>query len=281
MSAPENVGGPERTEGGPENAGTPGTPRPGGPDSGEELETRSDVVNRVIDAAVTYPSKGIHKRVDRLREANPNASPERIVELLERDYLKQVARVGGTVGATAAVPAFGTAVAVGLAGVQFAEFLTDSALHVMAVADVHGVPLDDVERRRALLLSTLLGEAGAAAVQQELGVSGLYWARALISKVPLASVRSLNARLRRMVLRQTARSGGRVALGRLLPFGVGAVIGYAGARRMGREVVAGARSAFGPAPRRFARERGEVLRMAEIEVLDGREAADWTVPDPS
>lgn len=230
--------------------------------------TRGQIIWQVVDLAVRLPSRGIHRRVDRHRAREPGASPQRIVERLEREYLGQVARVGGTVGATATVPAVGTAAAVGLAGVQFAEFLTDSALHVMAVADVHGVPLDDVERRRTLLLATLLGEEGAAAVQQELGYSGVFWARSLLTKVPIGSVRTLNRRLRGMVVKQGARSGGRVALGRLLPFGIGAVIGYAGARRMGKDVVTGARAAFGPAPARFSRERGEVLRLAHVEVLE-------------
>nr|NLD41107.1 hypothetical protein [Actinomycetales bacterium] len=237
--------------------------------------SRLQIIGQVLDLAVRLPSRGIHRRVDRHRGKEPHASPQRIVARLEREYLGQVGRVGGTVGATAAVPAVGTAAAVGLAGVQFAEFLTDSALHVMAVADVHGVPLDDVDRRRTLLLATLLGEEGAAAVQQELGYSGVFWARSLLTKLPIASVRGLNRRLRGMVLKQGARSGGRVALGRLLPFGIGAVIGYTGARRMGREVVTGARSAFGPAPSTFSRERGEVLRLAHVEVLeDERDTPD-------
>lgn len=220
----------------------------------------------LIDKAVTIPSEKIHRHVDGLRRANPGASPARIVELLEKEFLRSSARKGGAVGATAAVPAVGTATAVVLTGVQVAAFFADAARHVMAVADIHGVPLDDVERRRTLLLASLLGEEGAAAVQKQVGVGTLYWGRTLLTKLPIRTVSLINAQLRRRAAKVGAQVGARAFFARLAPFGVGAVIGWQANKAMAKDVTKGVRSAFGPPPPRFSREVGQVPRMATVEL---------------
>lgn len=69
--------------------------------------------------------------------------------------------------------------------------------------------------------------------------------------MPTGTIRRVNTRLTRQLFRrQLARQSG-LALGRLVPFGIGAVIGVTGARALGRTVVDGARRAFGPAPAAF------------------------------
>jgi hypothetical protein len=42
-------------------------------------------------------------------------------------------------------------------------------------------------------------------------------------------------------------------LGRILPFGIGAVVGWVGARALGHTVIAQSRVAFGTPPERFPR----------------------------
>jgi hypothetical protein len=220
----------------------------------------------LIDRAVTIPSERIHHHVDALRRANPTATPSGIVALLEKEFLTKSARKGGVVGATAAVPAVGTASAVVLTGAQVAAFFADAAKHVMAVADVYGVPIDDVERRRSLLLASLLGEEGAAAVQRQLGVGTIYWGRTLLTKLPIRTVSLINAELRRRAAKQGAAVGARALFGRLAPFGIGAVIGWHGNKAMAKDVAKGVRGAFGPLPSGFSREVGQVSRLARMEV---------------
>jgi hypothetical protein len=58
--------------------------------------------------------------------------------------------------------------------------------------------------------------------------------------------------LTRRLMRFGFMRGGALALGRLVPFGVGAVIGYQGTRVIAKNVVEGVQEAFGPAPARFA-----------------------------
>ena len=65
---------------------------------------------------------------------------------------------GGAVGATAAAPAVGTGVALALTASDIATFFGASAAFALAVASVHGIEVEDADRRRALLLTTILGE---------------------------------------------------------------------------------------------------------------------------
>ncbi|WP_454051032.1 hypothetical protein [Cellulomonas sp. Marseille-Q8402] len=215
---------------------------------------RTPLVDAALDRAVTIPSATIHAHVDSVRRRNPEASPQEIVEALEREYLLVVQGTGGAVGAAAAAPAVGTGVAMALTIGDVATFFGASAAFALAVASVHGIDVEDAERRRALLLATILGESGAKAVTDVgtlTGLRGVNVARQLLTRMPTGTIRRVNARLTRQLFRkQLARQSG-LALGRLVPFGIGAVIGVTGARALGRTVVDGARQAFGPAPARF------------------------------
>jgi hypothetical protein len=55
-----------------------------------------------------------------------------------------------------------------------------------------------------------------------------------------------------MVRTQVAKQTG-VAIGRLIPYGIGVVVGITGARSLGRTVIRGARASFGPPPATFPR----------------------------
>ena len=208
-------------------------------------------VDAALDKAVTIPSATIHAHVERIRRRNPGADPQQVVRLLEKEYLNVVAATGGAVGVAAAAPSVGTGVAAALTVGDVATFFGASAAFALAVASVHGIEVQDVERRKALLLATLLGESGARAVGDTAGISTVRVARNLLTRMPLGTVRAVNSQLtRRMVKRQAAKQGA-LALGRLTPFGIGLAIGVVGGRALGKTVVGGARIAFGPAPETF------------------------------
>jgi len=211
------------------------------------------LLDAALDKAVTVPSASIHAHVASVRRRNPGADPQHVVRLLEREYLTVVTATGGAVGVAAAAPSVGTGVATALTVSDVATFFGASAAFALAVASVHGIEVDDAERRKALLMATLLGEPGAAVVSDAAGITTVRVARTLLTRLPLGTVRRVNAQLaKRLVKRQVVKQGG-LALGRLAPFGIGLLIGVAGGRALGRTVVTGARTAFGPAPERFDR----------------------------
>lgn len=207
----------------------------------------------VLDAALDVPTAAVRAWVDRVRQQHPGATPTEVVALLEKRYLLAVGASGGAVGATASLPVVGTGAALALTAGQLGAFLAASATLALAVADVHGIASEDRVRRRALLLTSLLGEKGPRLLEEQLGLSSVTWGRALMLRMPVATVRTVDRVVRKRVVAATAGRTSSVLLGRLLPFGLGALIGYQGARMMGGSMVAGVREAFGPAPAVFVR----------------------------
>ncbi|MCU1431188.1 MAG: hypothetical protein JWP95_293 [Actinotalea sp.] len=210
-------------------------------------------VDSAFDRAVALPSAAIHAHVDRLRKRNPYASPAQIIALLEKQYLLAVSTSGGAVGAAAAAPAVGTGVGMALTTGEVAAFFAASSAFALAVADVHGIGVEETARRRTLLLATVLGEQGAQTVGTETGVATTAWAKTLLLNMPTTTIRRVNGALAKRLLRRQAGKQGALAIGRLAPFGIGAVIGATGARALGKTVVSGAQRAFGPPPLQFAR----------------------------
>lgn len=231
------------------------------------------LLDALLDKAVTLPSHAIRAHVERVRARNPQASPEQVVRYLEKEYLTVVAAAGGAVGAAAAFPAVGTGVGIALTSSDIATFFASSAAFALAVADVHGIAVDDVGRRRALLLATVLGDKGARDVENAVGGSTVAWGKVLLTSMPQGTLRKVNKALtNRFVRTQLAKQGG-LAIGRLAPFGIGAVVGVAGGRALGHGVVAQSRRAFGPPPVTFPRV---------LEVLPGGsdDAPPLLVPAP-
>ncbi|WP_421742060.1 hypothetical protein [Cellulomonas sp.] len=211
------------------------------------------LVEAALAKAVTVPSATIHAHVDSLRRRNPEATPEQLVRLLEKEYLLVVQSTGGAVGATAAAPAVGTGVALALTASDVATFFAASAAFSLAVASVHGIEVEDADRRRALLLTTILGDSGGKIITDGAELTSVSVARALLTRMPMATVRKVNTTMtRRLVRTQLTKQTG-LAVGRLIPFGIGLVVGVAGARALGKNVIEGARKAFGPPPLTFPR----------------------------
>ncbi|SDS20579.1 hypothetical protein SAMN04489860_1034 [Paraoerskovia marina] len=223
------------------------------------------VLDAVLGRAVTIPSTAVRAHVDSVRRRNPGASPAQILDLLEREYLAVVSTTGGAVGAAAAIPAVGTGAALLLTGSDVATFFGASAAFSLAVADVHGIAVDDVERRRALLLASVLGEKAARDVEKAAGGSTIAWGKLLVTKMPQGTLKQVNRALSSRFLRTQLVKQGGLAMGRIVPFGVGAVVGVAGGRALGHGVIAQSRTAFGAPPERFPRI---------LEVVEGGGADD-------
>lgn len=220
---------------------------------------------RLIDRAVTIPSQRIRSYVDSVRRAHPDADPEEIIQILTSRYLWAVSGSGGAVGAAAAFPVVGTTAALALTAGQVTAFLAASSALCLAVAEVHGIGTEDAARRRVLLLSTLLGERGPRLLEQQLGLSTATWGKVLLTRLPVATVKTVNRTLRGKMAKTVVAKGSTVFLGRLLPFGIGAVVGFVGSRAMGKNLVVGLAQAFGRPPATFAREVGEAPETEEIE----------------
>jgi len=207
---------------------------------------RSTALERALDKAIAIPASRIEERVARMRRDRPGADAAELVELAGARFRRDAGLSSGAVGASAAIPAIGTGAAAALTVGQSAAFMASAVTYVLTVAEIQGVHVVDADRRRALVLSALLGKEGSEAVQGQLGLSSMFWAAQVLMQMPLPSVKSINARLIKRVAKRSAAKGGALALGRLLPFGIGAAIGWSGGRALANQVIEGAQAALGP-----------------------------------
>lgn len=208
-------------------------------------------LDRVL--AIQRPVVLAHLRSIRLR--HPGASAADIVRILERRYLTAVTTGGAAVGATAVVPGIGTGVTLALSGVETVAFLEATALFAQSVTEVHGIPVGDPDRARALVLTLMLGKEGVDLVAQLAGQAAgkgptrdRYWGELVTKTLPRAAVGPLVDRLKTSFIHQFAARGGASWIGKALPFGIGAVVGGAGNNILGRRVLVNSRRAFGAPP---------------------------------
>ena len=198
---------------------------------------RSTALERALDKAIAIPASRIEERVARMRRDRPGADAAELVEMAGARFRRDAGLSSGAVGASAAIPAISTGAAAALTVGQSAAFIASAVTYVLTVAEIQGVHVVDTERRRTLVLSALLGQ---------LGLSSMFWAAQLLMQMPLPSVKSINAHLIKRVAKRSAAKGGALALGRLLPFGIGAAIGWKGGRALANQVIEGAQAALGP-----------------------------------
>jgi hypothetical protein len=191
--------------------------------------------------------------VERLRRANPGAVPAVIVSKLEKRYLAAVTASGAAVGSAAVLPGIGTVAVLSAAAGETAVFLEATAFFALAVAAVHGVPAENRERRRALVLAVLVGDDTKHAITELIGpgrTSGAWLAEGVAS-LPMPALSQLNSRLLKYAVRRYALRRGALLLGKMLPIGIGAIVGAVGNRAVGKKIVRNARRAFGTPPARW------------------------------
>lgn len=243
------------------------------PAGSEEHPFTIRALDRVL--AIQRPVVLAHLRSIRLR--HPSASAGDIVRILERRYLAAVTTGGAAVGATAVVPGIGTGITLALSGVETVAFLEATTLFAQSVAEVHGIPVSDPDRARALVLTLMLGKEGVDLVAQLAGQaagrgptrSG-YWGELVTKSLPRAAVGPLVDRLKSTFIRQFAARGGASWIGKALPFGIGAAIGGAGNNILGRRVLVGSRRAFGAPPPAVPPELEPRPGADKIERVAGR-----------
>ena len=223
---------------------------------------------RLIDGALGVQRPLVLAHVRNLRRRYPSASPADLIKILENNYLAAVTTGGAAVGASSAVPGIGIAASLGLSAVETAVFLEVSGLFAQAVTEVHGIAVEDPDRARALVMTMILGSGGtdlvrqlAAQVTGEAKPKNANWGELITKTLPSTAMGSIADRIKSMFLRRFAKAQGGRVLGRVIPFGIGAVVGGAGNHALGKKVITNARTAFGPPPEVFPPGLEPVFRV--------------------
>ncbi len=223
----------------------------GGP--ADDPSVAAKVLSQIIERGTRVQGPAVKAYVDRLRKQSPDASPAEIIGRLERHYLGAVMASGAAVGSAAAFPGLGTLAAASAVAGETVVFLEATSVYVLAVAEVHGIPVEHRERRRALVLSVLVGQDSKRAIADLIGPGRTKgaWIADGAATLPLPAVSQLNSRLLKYFVKRYTLKRGALAFGKLLPVGIGAVVGGVGNRLMGKRIVANAQNAFGTARPRW------------------------------
>lgn len=238
---------------------------------------RNGAVEKAVIEALDHGSRlqapAVAKYVARLRRAHPEETPAQIIDRLERQYLLAVTGSGSAVGASAAVPGVGTIAALAAVSAETTFFMEASALFTLAVAAVHGIRPEDAPRRRAMVLSVVLGDSGMEIVQKTVGSSAKNWGTVFANKVPGLSGMN-DSLVKRFIVRFLTKRAALMA-GKVVPAGIGAVIGGVGNRALGKSTINNARKAFGPPPHHFADDMVVDAELAPAPEQPGKTAARW------
>ncbi|MEM6105608.1 hypothetical protein AAHS21_04950 [Mycobacterium sp. 050272] len=247
MSARRTRSGPwslRRTEPPPEHV-------PSGRSGRPKASTRA--LAQVIERSSRAQGPAAEALVARLRRANPDASPAEIVTKLENRYLTALMASGAAVGSAATFPGVGTLTAMSAGAGETVFFLEATAIFVLSTALVYGIPADHYERRRALVLSVLVGDDSKRAIGELIGPARTNggWLAEGMASLPLSSLGRFNTRMLKYFVKRYALRRGALMFGKMLPVGIGAVVGGGGNRIIGKKIIRNARHAFGPPPVRW------------------------------
>ena len=218
--------------------------------SGGVPASLESVLDAALDKAIAIQRPVVQAYLYRLRDKRREATPAQVVEMLERRYLAAVVGIGGASGAAAVMPGAGTAVSVATGAAEITAFVSTTAMFVLALAELHDVPLSDPEVRRALVIATLLGESGAAVIGVAEGETR-HWAKSLGKTLTRERMTGMNSRLAHLFVTRFGARQGALLFGRALPLGIGAGVGAIGNAALARSAIAASRRAFGPAPTKF------------------------------
>lgn len=214
-----------------------------------DMEGPTSRSGRMLDSAITKAVSVQQPAVDayiaRVRRSRPDATPTEMVNALSKYYLATVSTTGGAAGAAAFAP---NGVSVGAALLDFAAFTEASTLYALAIAEVHGVPVHDLERRRTLVMGILLGNAGNKFIEKAAPRTAAHWGKALATGIPATTISRINKVLGHNFVTRYGTRQGIVVIGKQAPLGIGAVLGASGNAFFGYGVVKSARRAFGPPP---------------------------------
>lgn len=116
-----------------------------------------DFQERVFRAiAVQRPA--VTAYIKEVRRKKPDATPAEVMKTIEGQYVATTTMASAAIGASASIPAVGVPVAIGLGVGDLIFFYETTALFALCMAELRGIPIDDPERAKAIVLGALLGE---------------------------------------------------------------------------------------------------------------------------
>lgn len=227
------------------------------------------LTNRMMLKALTSQRTTVMKNLQRMRRRYPNDTPQQLGLRIEKLYLQALTGAGAGAGAVSLVPGLGTVAGLGVSAGATIAFLELSALYAQSIAELHGYRTHEDEGSQALVMAILLGKDGrkilrqAGSYQKDTG-SLASTALNLTTGGGLKGI--VFDKLKQSFMKRMIASQGASFLGRLLPFGLGALVGGAANHKLGMLTVESTDVIFGEYPTTFTDEI-EDLAVLDAEII--------------
>ncbi len=201
-----------------------------------------------LDRVVHLQHSAIIGYVDWLRSKNPEASPAEIQDLMNKHFVRLATGSGAGAGTAAAIPGIGFVTGALTISAESLVFLDAAAFYTVASAYLRGADITDPERRKALILVALSGSQGTALVDASLTATSSVSA---ISRMSPGNVREVNNQLVKIALNQISKRMKQAWIGKIMPMGIGAVLGTMANRKLAAKVVHSTSESLGALPSAF------------------------------
>lgn len=158
--------------------------------------------------------------------ATPGALRPEKIDALASAFQRELGLAGAAAGAAAAAPVVGTAATLATTMAELAWFTARAGDLILTIAAIHGRPDPTIEERRAWVLAVLLyGSSARDEFARTLNEVSVGVAPTAGRQIPVTTLQAANRLMSRAIVRRYGTTRGVVALGRLLPIGIGAAIG--------------------------------------------------------
>ena len=161
-------------------------------------------------------------------------------------------------------------------------FTEASVLYALMLAEIHHLHPEDIERRRLLVQTVLIGDSAITALSKGADRSVPYWGAQIVNKIPMSAVSRANKMLGPRFVTKYGTKQGILVLSKQIPLGLGIGVGAGANYLIGRTIVATARKVFGPAPAAFAPDpdsdpEPDILEPVDSRMRTGRREAPPTI----
>jgi hypothetical protein len=186
-----------------------------------ERFSADEITRTVIDAVHTAAESRWEPAQERAAALFGVTHEQKLIAV-RRHFQNELVGLGTATGAVGALPGAGTATAIGVGLADIGWVTVRNADLIFTIAALHGHTQAEVEERTAWVLAVLVfGDAAAASYQQ----LARELSRKAASVATSATMKKMNKAMAKKVFKSYGTKKGVLALGKALPFGVGAVFG--------------------------------------------------------
>jgi hypothetical protein len=197
-----------------------------------DVISKAEVINQLGNLFIRGGEAGITEQYARswataagLRASYPDYALDQLCKIATRKYVSQVSAAGAASGAIAAAPVFGLLSTAGSSAADLYFFGRTSVNHILLLAAMHDLQLENEQLRRLTVLSSFLNEPN----QLQLGNSGT-----------TQFIENLNNKLAQRVVIKVGTKLLPVRAGAALPLLIGAVVAAGINARIANQISASA-----------------------------------------